>query len=105
MTNDPEIQRQYQEAMINMRTNYPGYYKGPKAGGSSDEEWLAVTEFQAFRFMKDDTWYYSDFDCWLAARDRRHYKLGSKAAENALKEFQKKYNIKTEVKSWYDNDK
>jgi len=69
MTNDPEIQRQYQEAMINMRNDYPEDYKGPKAGGSSNEEWVAVTEFQAFKFIRDFTWQYSDFDCWLAARN------------------------------------
>jgi hypothetical protein len=70
-----------------MRNNYPEDYKGPKAGGSSDEEWLAVTEFQAFKFMRDFTWHYSDFNCWLAVRNDWHYKLGSKAAENVLKEF------------------
>jgi len=89
MTNDPEIQRQYQEAMINMRNDYPEDYIGPKAGGSSDEEWLAVTEFQAFKLMKDCTWYYSDFDCWLVARDRHHYKLGGDAAVKAFKETYK----------------
>jgi len=76
-----------------MRSNYPEDYKGPKAGGSEDEEWLAVTEFQAFRFMKDNTWSYSDFDCWLVARDRHHYKLGGDVAVNALKEVWKKYPI------------
>jgi len=69
-----------------MRTNYPGYYRGPKAGGSSDEEWLAVTEFQAFKFMKDGTWFYSDFNCWLAARDKLHYNLGGDASLKAFKE-------------------
>lgn len=87
-----------------MRSNYPEDYKGPKAGGSDDKEWLAVTEFQAFRFMRDSTWYYSDFDCWLATRDKHHYKLGEEAALNALKEFQKRHNIKAEVKSWYDKN-
>jgi hypothetical protein len=87
-----------------MRSNYPQYYKGPKAGGSEDEEWLAVTEFQAFMYIYDNTWFYSDFDCWLAARDRHHYKLGGNAAENALKEFQKMHNIKAEVKPWYENN-
>jgi len=46
-----------------MRTNYPEDYFGPKAGASSDQEWLAVTEFQAFRFVRLGIWYYSDFDC------------------------------------------
>jgi len=93
MTNDPEIQRQYQEAMINMRNDYPEDYKGPKAGGSEDEEWLAVREYDAFMYIIYGTWSYSDFDCWLVARDRHHYKLGGDVAVNALKEVWKKYPI------------
>lgn len=58
-----------------MRTNYPEDYFGPKAGASSDEEWLAITEFQAFRFIRLGTWYYSDFDCWLITRDRREVEI------------------------------
>jgi hypothetical protein len=50
-----------------VRSNYPKDYEGPKAGVSSDEEWLTVTEFQAFKYIRNEIWYYSDFDCWLAA--------------------------------------
>lgn len=85
-----------------MRSNYPEDYKGPKAGGSNDDEWLAVTEFQAFRFMRDSTWFYADFNCWLVARDRHHQGIGEKRFIVALQEFQKMYNIKTEIKSWYE---
>jgi len=73
-----------------MRTNYPEDYKGPKAGGSSDEEWLTVTEFQAFRFVRLGAWYYSDFDCWLIARDKHYYNLGRDAMHKASsQEFDK----------------
>lgn len=85
MTNDPEIQRQYQEAMINMGKEYPENYKGPKAGQSDDEEWLAVREYDAYMYIIYGTWSYSDFDCWLVARDRHHYKLGGDAAVTAPK--------------------
>jgi hypothetical protein len=70
--------------------DYPEDYKGPKAGRSSNEEWLAVTEFQAFKFMKDCTWYYSDFDCWLAARDKFHY---TKGGDDSVKAFKEAYKI------------
>jgi len=83
-----------------MRTNYPVYYKGPKAGGSNDDEWLAIAEFQVFKWIRDGTWLYSDFDCWLVARDRHHHKLGEENSLKALQEFQKMYNIKAEVKEW-----
>jgi len=53
-----------------VRSNYPEDYEGPKAGVSSDEEWLSVTEFQAFKYIRNEIWYYSDFDCWLAAYTR-----------------------------------
>jgi hypothetical protein len=59
-----------------MRTSYPEDYKGPRAGVSDDGEWLAVREFQAFRWIRDNTWFYADFDCWLIARDRQHYDRG-----------------------------
>jgi len=85
-----------------MRTDYPKDYKGPKAGGSSDEEWLAVTEFQAFKLMRDFTWQYSDFDCWLAVRNDWHYRRGGDDSVKAFKEFEKTYNIKDEVKPQYD---
>ena len=87
-----------------MRTDYPKDYKGPKAGQSEDAEWIAVRDYQAFKWINDGTWTYSDFDCYLHTMCRHHYKLGEEAALNALKEFQKRYNIKTEVKSWYDKN-
>jgi hypothetical protein len=34
----------------------------------------------------------------------KHYKLGEERALDALTEFQKRYNFKAEVKSWYNKD-
>lgn len=72
-----------------MRTNYPEDYKGPKAGYSEDSEWLAVTEFQAFKWIRDNTWYYSDFDCWLVTRDLSIRSKKEQECLNAFKEMQK----------------
>jgi hypothetical protein len=44
---------------------------------------------------------YSDFDCYLYAMCEEHYKKGENHALEALQEFQKRYNIKAEVKPWY----
>lgn len=73
-----------------MSKNYPEDYKGPKAGKSSNKEWLAVREYDAFCYVRNEVWSYSDFDCYLNAMCREHYTKGSDAAVNALKEFQKK---------------
>lgn len=81
---------------------YPEDYKGPKAGKSDDKEWIDVRDYEAFKYIKDGTWFYADFDCYLYAMCRDHYNKGGDAAMNALKEFQKRYNIKAETKSWYD---
>jgi hypothetical protein len=50
-----------------MRDDYPKDYKGPKAGVSFNQEWLEVTEYQAFKYMVFGIWKFSDFDCWLGA--------------------------------------
>ena len=81
---------------------YPEDYKGPKAGQSETEEWVSVRDFDAFKYVRDGTWSYSDFDCYLYAMCEEHYKKGEKQALDALKNFQEMYNIKAEVKSWYD---
>ena len=80
---------------------YPEDYKGPKAGQSETEEWVAVRDYDAFKYVRDGTWSYSDFDCYLYAMCEEHYKKGEKNALEALQEFQKRYNIKAEVKHWY----
>jgi hypothetical protein len=72
-----------------MRT-YPKDYKGPKAGLSNNQEWLEVTEFAAFKYIRDQVWFYSDFDCWLTARDSQFYKKGE---ENSLKALKQAYKI------------
>ncbi len=50
---------------MNNNKHYPKDYTGPKAGISSNEEWVSVTEYQAFKWLRDAVWNYSDFDCWL----------------------------------------
>jgi hypothetical protein len=44
---------------------YPEDYKGPKAGVSSNEEWIFVRDYNAFKYVRDGIWSYSDFDCYL----------------------------------------
>lgn len=83
---------------------YPEDYKGPKAGQSTNEEWIAVRDYDAYKYVIDGTWSYSDFDCYLYAMCEEHYKKGEKHSLEALQEFQKRYNIKAEVKSWYENN-
>jgi len=77
-----EALAQYHRIKANSKRNktreYPEDYIGPKAGLSNHQEWLDVTEFQAFKYMRNEVWFYSDFDCWLGARDK-------KAFENAHK--------------------
>lgn len=83
---------------------YPESYTGPKAGQSTNEEWIAVRDYNAFKYVRDGIWSYSDFDCYLYAMCEEHYKKGEKQALEALKEFQEKYNIKAELKPWYDKE-
>jgi hypothetical protein len=49
---------------------YPEDYKGPKAGRSSDEEWLAVRWYEAYIYILNGTWTYCDFDCFCVALER-----------------------------------
>jgi hypothetical protein len=75
---------------------YPKDYKGPKAGKSEDSEWLEVREYQAFKWILDDTWTYSDFDCWLGVRDKHHHQLGEDKMINALKDMYRICGIQTD---------
>ena len=59
-------------------SGYPDHYKGPKAGQSTHEEWIAVRDYDAFKYVRDFTWSYSDFDCYLYAMCEEHYKKGEK---------------------------
>ena len=68
---------------------YPESYTGPKAGQSTHEEWIAVRDFDAFKYVRDSTWSYADFDCYLYAMCEEHYKKGEDAVHNALTEMQK----------------
>lgn len=81
---------------------YPEDYKGPKAGQSNNEEWVAVRDYNAYKYVRDGIWSYADFDNYLYAMCADHYERGEKRALEALKEFQKRYNIKAELKSWYN---
>jgi hypothetical protein len=48
-----------------MKTDYPEDYKGPVSGKSTAEEWWTVRDWQAFQWIVDGTWKYSDFDNYL----------------------------------------
>jgi len=75
---------------------YPEDYKGPKAGQSIAEEWVAVRDYDAFKYVRDGIWSYSDFDCYLYSMCRMFYGKGEKQTLNAFQEFQKQYNSKAE---------
>jgi hypothetical protein len=72
-----------------MRNDYPQDYKGPKAGVSGSQEWLDVTEFEAFKYIRFGIWRFSDFDCWLGSRDEWHYNRGGDKTLITFKEAQK----------------
>jgi len=95
MTNDPDIQRQYQEAMINMRDDYPEDYKGPKAGKSSYEEWIAIRDYDAYCYVANGTWSYSDFDCYLYSMCKKHYSLGAGFVQDTIEQMQKITKIRS----------
>ena len=65
----------------------------PKAGKSDDEEWLKIREYNVYKKILNEEWAYSDFDCWLVARDRHHNKIGQEQAWKALKDFQDMHHI------------
>lgn len=69
-----------------MSKEYPADYTGPEAGHSSDEEWLAVRDYQAFKWIREGTWTYSDFDCYLVAKCRDYYNK-SKDSSGQVKEI------------------
>ena len=45
--------------------SYPEEYDGPRSGTSTQEEWAAVRDYQAYLWIIDGTWAYSDFDNYL----------------------------------------
>jgi hypothetical protein len=69
-------------------------FPNPKAGKSDDAEWLKLREFNVYKKILNEEWAYSDFDCWLVARDRHHVKIGQEQAWKALKDFQDMHDIK-----------
>jgi hypothetical protein len=68
-----------------MKNDYPEDYKGPKAGKSTQEEWITVRDYDAFKYIRDGVWSYSDFDCWFYSCIEHH-------RADALKQFQKIQN-------------
>jgi hypothetical protein len=77
-----------------MRNDYPDDYKGPKAGQSSNEEWIAVRDYDAYKYVRDGVWSYSDFDCYLYCMCGMFYSKGEKQALDALVEFQRTQKIR-----------
>lgn len=55
-----------------MKTNYPEGYNGPISGDSSIEEWCSVRDWQAYKWIVDGTWSYSDFDNYLYSMIQNH---------------------------------
>jgi hypothetical protein len=51
--------------MKKMNGRYPEGYNGPKSGVSTPEEWALVRDYQAYKWIIDGTWNYSDFDNYL----------------------------------------
>ncbi len=77
--------------LAKMSKEYPTDYTGPKAGQSTDEEWLAVREYQAYKWLMDGTWTYSDFDCYLASLTTHAFKFGFEMKEEDKQKFYEKY--------------
>ena len=75
---------------------YPKDYKGPMSGISETKEWMAVRGIDAFKWIRDGTWSYSDFDNWFSSRDEFYWKWGERNILNALEEFHKVMKIKNE---------
>ena len=76
-----------------MKNNYPEDYNGPKAGQSTQKEWTDIRDYDAFCYITNGTWSYSDFDCYLYSMCKKHAELAEQHASarfiNALEEFQK----------------
>ena len=75
---------------------YPKDYKGPMSGISEAKEWMAVRGIDAFKWIQDGTWSYSDFDCWFSSRETTYYTLGEKNALLALEEFQRTMKMRND---------
>jgi hypothetical protein len=78
-----------------MKEEYPDNYNGPKAGQSTQEEWVAVRDYDAYKYVRDGIWSYADFDCYLYSMCDKHYKLGEDHVHKALVEFQKTMKIRS----------
>ena len=67
--------------------SYPEDYKGPKAGKSSYEEWITVRDYDAYCYVANGTWSYSDFDCYLYSKCEEHYKKGADFVQDAIEKM------------------
>ena len=43
----------------------PPTYNGPTSGKSTQQEWASVRDYDAYCYVKDGVWVYSDFDNYL----------------------------------------
>jgi len=66
---------------------YPVDYKGPTAGVSSSEEWAAIRDYNAYCWVVDGTWSYSDFDNYLYSKCDKHAKNTHKLISKTFKPF------------------
>lgn len=75
-----------------MPRDYPKDYTGPKAGLSDDKEWLAIREYQVYKWIHDGTWHYSDFDCYLAALRSDAFNFGLNMSEEDKQNYKTIYD-------------
>ena len=60
----------------------------------TNEDWLNLREFDAFKLIRNEEWNYSDFDVWLSIRDTHLYTLGGDSVHKAIIEMQKIVGIR-----------
>jgi hypothetical protein len=66
-------------------TIYPEFPYPKAATNHNDKDWLVIDVYDAFNFVLNGDWRYSDFHRWLETRDRNHYKLGYDDVINSMK--------------------
>lgn len=57
---------------------YPEDYTGPRAGHSTQEQWISVRDYDAYKYVLNGVWSYADFDCYLYSMCEKHYELAKK---------------------------
>lgn len=66
---------------------YPIDYKGPISGKSLSEEWAAIRDYDAYCWVVDGTWSYSDFDNYLYSKCDDYAKKTHKHISQSFKPF------------------